>query len=123
MRCLIIENNKVVNIAEADDEEFIVAMGWIPTTTIRNGDQIQMGWVRDGTGFAEPPRDLEAEWKFIRMQRDRLLDESDKYVFPDRFKTFSEEMQYKWVTYRQILRDLPANLDDPKNVAWPVFPL
>ena len=123
MRCLIIKDNTVINIADADDEEFIAAMGWIPTDTIRNGDQIAVGWVRDGTGFTKPPRNLETEWQIVRMQRDRLLEESDKYVIPDRFKTFSEEQQYNWVSYRQQLRDLPAIFSDPKDVVWPNFPL
>jgi hypothetical protein len=38
----------------------------------------------------------------------------------------SEEKKVEWRTYRQALRDimanLPADLDDPKNVSWPTEP-
>ena len=27
-----------------------------------------------------------------------------------------------WATYRQALRDLPENTEDPKNVTWPSQP-
>ena len=52
----------------------------------------------------------------IRHQRDYLLSTTDYYgnsdvTMPDNIKT-----------YRQALRDLPANTADPYNVTWPTDP-
>lgn len=52
----------------------------------------------------------------LRAQRNRLLAETDVYALPDR--TLSDEMR----TYRQALRDLPANTSDPLNPTWPTKP-
>lgn len=49
----------------------------------------------------------------IRRKRDRLLAETDHYALQD--VDLSDEM----ITYRQALRDLPANTNDPMN---PIFP-
>lgn len=52
----------------------------------------------------------------IRAKRDRLLSDTDYLGLSD--VTMSADMQ----TYRQALRDLPANTSDPANPTWPVRP-
>tara|TARA_R100000005_G_C4991579_1_gene198914 strand:- start:1488 stop:1814 length:327 start_codon:yes stop_codon:yes gene_type:complete len=52
----------------------------------------------------------------LRKKRNRLLAETDYLALSD--MTMSTEMQ----TYRQALRDLPANTTDPANPVWPVKP-
>ena len=52
----------------------------------------------------------------IRVKRNQLLAETDYLALSD--ATLSEEMR----TYRQALRDLPANTSDPANPTWPVKP-
>lgn len=52
----------------------------------------------------------------LRNERDRKLAETDVYALADR--TLSDEMR----TYRQALRDLPANTADPTNPTWPTKP-
>jgi hypothetical protein len=61
---------------------------------------------------------LEAEqpWKELRQQRNRLIAETDYLALSD--STLSAEM----ATYRQALRDLPANTTDPANPVWPTKP-
>jgi hypothetical protein len=61
---------------------------------------------------------LEAEqpWKELRQQRNRLIAETDYLALSD--STLTTEM----ATYRQALRDLPANTTDPTNPVWPVKP-
>ena len=49
----------------------------------------------------------------VRETRNRLLYESD---WTDQYD--NEE----WVAYRQALRDLPANTEDPTNPTWPEPP-
>ena len=61
---------------------------------------------------------LEAEqpWKELRQQRNRLIAETDYLALSD--ATLTDEMS----TYRQALRDLPANTTDPANPVWPTKP-
>jgi len=55
-------------------------------------------------------------WDSLRSTRNMKLRETDVYGLSDR--TMTEEMK----TYRQSLRDLPANTSDPANPTWPTKP-
>tara|TARA_R100000005_G_C4990551_1_gene197983 strand:- start:1177 stop:1509 length:333 start_codon:yes stop_codon:yes gene_type:complete len=55
-------------------------------------------------------------WEKLRRQRNRMLSETDWMANSD--VTMSDE----WRTYRQALRDLPANTSDPENPVWPTKP-
>tara|TARA_R110002012_G_scaffold40677_5_gene112042 strand:+ start:387 stop:701 length:315 start_codon:yes stop_codon:yes gene_type:complete len=52
----------------------------------------------------------------LRTKRNQLLAETDYMALSD--ATLSADIQ----TYRQALRDLPANTSDPANPTWPVKP-
>lgn len=52
----------------------------------------------------------------LRLKRNQLLAETDYLALSD--STLTDEMR----TYRQALRDLPANTADPANPVWPVKP-
>lgn len=56
-------------------------------------------------------------WKQFRYRRNTLLTQSDWTVAED-----SPVDKEAWKTYRQALRDLPENVDDPTNVTWPTPP-
>ena len=58
----------------------------------------------------------------LRTERNEQLEESDKNVLPDRWHTMDAATQAKWTTYRQELRDLPANTVDPAKPVWPAKP-
>lgn len=62
-------------------------------------------------------RETGLAWRDLRAERDRLLAESDWTVLGD-----SPTPTAAWKTYRQALRDLPANTTDPFNVVWPTPP-
>ena len=68
--------------------------------------------------LASVQAEVEAErnWAGLRKRRNRRLDETDWSALSD--VTMSDEMR----TYRQALRDLPANTVDPANPVWPVKP-
>jgi hypothetical protein len=60
--------------------------------------------------------------RLLRQERDRLIQQTDWWVLPDRTATPAQ------LAYRQALRDLPANstpaLDENGNltgVEWPVY--
>ena len=54
--------------------------------------------------------------KALRTRRNQLLAETDYLALAD--STLTDEMR----TYRQALRDLPANTEDPANPVWPTKP-
>tara|TARA_R110000796_G_scaffold79236_1_gene176272 strand:+ start:929 stop:1204 length:276 start_codon:yes stop_codon:yes gene_type:complete len=51
----------------------------------------------------------------VRARRDKLLAASDHMALADRITD-------SWRTYRQALRDVPAQAGFPKSVTWPVEP-
>ena len=56
----------------------------------------------------------------LRAKRNTLLTESDWTQYVD--SPLSDEAKAEWVTYRESLRDLPDNTDDPSNPTWPTPP-
>tara|TARA_B100001059_G_C17818659_1_gene576844 strand:+ start:243 stop:563 length:321 start_codon:yes stop_codon:yes gene_type:complete len=55
-------------------------------------------------------------WDDLRTKRNQLIAETDYLALSD--ATLSADMR----TYRQALRDLPANTSDPANPTWPTKP-
>ena len=51
----------------------------------------------------------------VRAQRDALLSASDPMALADRITD-------EWRTYRQALRDVPAQAGFPNSVTWPTEP-
>jgi hypothetical protein len=51
--------------------------------------------------------------RLLRLERNKRLLDTDWWAVSDRTITDAE------TTYRQALRDLPANTDDPANPSWP----
>lgn len=58
----------------------------------------------------------ETAWHVLRSKRTRLLSDTDYLALSD--ATLTDDMK----TYRQTLRDLPANTTDPANPVWPTKP-
>ena len=73
-------------------------------------------WVESDDGTT--PETLSSDWhlKILRKKRNSLLAESDWMANSD------VTMPDDWKTYRQALRDLPANTSDPSNPTWPTEP-
>ena len=62
-------------------------------------------------------REEQESWVLFRSLRDSRLSDCDWTQVPD-----APVDQAAWATYRQALRDLPANTTDPANVNWPEKP-
>ena len=62
----------------------------------------------------------EVFWQKLRTERNSILKDSDWSQLSDAPLTSSQKTA--WSTYRQELRDLPANTEDPKEVTWPLQP-
>ena len=78
--------------------------------------------VVDGQAVRKPEAELEEQslaraWFDLRKTRQELLQKSDWTQVPD-----APVDSAAWATYRQQLRDLPANTTDPRDVTWPVPP-
>ena len=95
----------------ADGEKLVKV--WTPTLV--SGE-----WILPHQAVAKTEEDLATEsevaWANLREQRDKLLAETDWTASTD--VTMSPEM----TTYRQELRDLPANTDDVFNPVYPEKP-
>ena len=79
-----------------------------------DGNQVTLDQSVIDTAAAELA--TETAWNDLRAKRSKLLAETDYLALSD--ATLSEDMR----TYRQALRDLPANTSDPANPTWPVKP-
>ena len=70
------------------------------------------------THFINVPENI--SWDMIRARRNRELEASDGKISDD----MPQELQNKWKTYRQLLRDLPDALASfPPHIAAQMFPL
>ena len=89
-------------------------------TRIENGIEIALTPEEETTRDAEEQAwtdgASEREMESIREHRDRLLTETDWMALGD--VTISDA----WKTYRQDLRDIPANNTVYKDVTWPTQP-
>lgn len=63
--------------------------------------------------------EADSDWDIVRRKRDYLLKITDWTLIPG-----STVDQQAWVTYRQILRDLPQTYgeDNLKSLVWPKQP-
>lgn len=55
--------------------------------------------------------------KEIRVKRNVLLSDSDWTQLQD--SQLSDEQRQIWQNYRQLLRDIPQQINFPKQVTWP----
>ena len=74
-------------------------------------------WETANTAATAPEVSTEAS---VREERGHLLDSSDWTVLPD--SPLSTTKIAEWKTYRQALRDLPANTTDWSNPTSPTPP-
>ena len=94
-----------------------------------NGDEYE-GLVWGSSEIPKPTlAEITAKWeeleaekpiKLLRERRDELLQETD--WISSKYYDLGQPVPTEWVTYRQALRDLPANTTDPANPTWPTKP-
>jgi hypothetical protein len=64
--------------------------------------------------------DVWTKWQRIRRQRDELLAKSDWTQMPNAPLTLEQKLA--WAEYRQKLRDIPQDFNDPNKVVFPEEP-
>jgi len=63
---------------------------------------------------------LASSWANLRKERDAFLASSDWTQASD--SPLTDEVKTTWATYRETLRNLPANTPDPADPTWPTPP-
>jgi len=81
-----------------------------------SGEDITIQTHFSGDDTAKDARVLAEKWVNVRRDRDRKLAETDFHALSD--ATLADNMK----TYRQALRDVPADNADVDNISWPVKP-
>tara|TARA_B100000925_G_C21693312_1_gene339160 strand:+ start:99 stop:464 length:366 start_codon:yes stop_codon:yes gene_type:complete len=115
----IIENQTIINVIEWDGD----TNTWSPPdgsiSVLLDTPSIGIGDSYIGGEFIKVDSYTTAEhWENLRSQRNLRLEASDWSQLPD----VPVGIRTSYQTYRQELRDLPANTVDPRNVTWPEHP-
>jgi hypothetical protein len=113
-----VENGIVINISVAN-ADVAAERGLILATA-----ETEIGGTYDGSAFArkvvtDDRTDAEKQNE-ARSNRDGLLYRSDWSVISD--SPLSDSDKTAWQTYRQALRDVPAQAGFPDNITWPTKP-
>lgn len=87
--------------------------------TLENGEWVMTWQVSDASADEIAAR-LEGESAAVRMDRNKRLANCDWTQLAD--CSLSDTDKAAWATYRQSLRDLPANKGFPYTVTWPTKP-
>jgi len=77
-------------------------------------------WNSELLNWVTTPIPDQVFWERLRNERNRRPFMSDRTQLSDTPLTSSQKTA--WATYRQALRDLPENTEDPKNITWPSQP-
>lgn len=76
-------------------------------------------WNSETLSFVVEDISDEELWDRVRKERNRLLSESDWVMLSD---IPSSVNFHEWEMYRQRLRDISNNIENPRDVYWPVSP-
>ena len=100
----------------------VVGIGSTYFTGPSGSCSVHAGWkYTTESGFFNPNLPTNSDlFKTLRETRDVLLNQSDWTRMDD--NQLSSDKKAEWATYRQALRDLPANTADPANPTYPTKP-
>jgi hypothetical protein len=103
------------------DEEIAKAGYTGPFTKSEFDAEVEtQAWSSEEQDWITTPIPDEFFWERLRAERDYKLAISDRTQLADAPLTSAKKTA--WATYRQALRDLPANTENPREVTWPVQP-
>lgn len=116
IKIVYLENNVVTNIGIGTTTNGL--MGTV--VGVATTSSVNVGYAYSNGNFISPYTvvtiSTDKKWELIRNRRNSLLSETDWMGNSD------VTMTDAWKTYRQALRDLPANTSDPDNPSWPTPP-
>ena len=111
MKYAIIEDSTVINIVLSDEA---LSDNW---RAIDSNDSVDIGYRYDNDAFIPVEKDNSIE---IRAERDKKLAACDWTQLAD--SPLTDEQKTAWGTYRQALRDVPAQDGFPWEITWPSEP-
>ena len=118
MRAHILENGIVVNTIEVD------SMDVMPNLV--DATEGSIGWSYSDGVFLPPATLDEEKAKEIRLERGRLLSQSDwattRAVDQNAADGLGIQVPQVWLDYRQALRDITAQEGFPNTITWPAKP-
>tara|TARA_R110000744_G_scaffold221810_1_gene340790 strand:- start:928 stop:1263 length:336 start_codon:yes stop_codon:yes gene_type:complete len=111
MKAHVIEKGLVTNTIEVSSLDFV--------PNLVEATEGGIGWSYSGGVFTEPADTRTEAEKALgaRAERDAKLVESDWTQVID-----ASVDQAAWATYRQALRDIPAQAGFPNTIDWPTSP-
>ena len=118
LRVAEIKNGRVNQVILAPSAEWCVQNLGGVWVVDENGDA-SLGNEYDDTAESDAFR---VSMDDIRQERNKRLADSDKFATVD-YPYATEEVKQAYVEYRQALRDLPANTEDPESPTWPTLAL
>ena len=104
-------DDNVINTFEGEANDVFIGQEWADGTVISSVEQLL-----DVTIESDEP----SLYDLLRKDRDKALVASDWTQFND--IPLTDAKKQEWATYRQALRDLPQNTEDPANSVWPIQP-
>jgi len=122
------------------DDELLKTYGWLPYERVSEDkpifvsssyeileDKVIEHYITRDKTEQEIQHDFDNEkknkWNSIRENRNKLLKESDVYVVSDRWEEMDISNKQKLSFYRNQLRNIPQNFNDPDLVEFPDKPL
>ena len=103
-------DTNTLNIFEGEANSGFIGQQWADGVLISSVEQLPDVTIIDESS----PYDA------LRHDRNTALVNSDWTQFND--SPLTDAKKQEWATYRQQLRDLPENTDDPLNPIWPSIP-
>ena len=101
-------DDNILNVFEGEANNDFIGQTWADGVLISSVEQLP-----DVTIEIDEP----SAYDLLREDRNKALVASDWTQVAD-----APVDQAAWATYRQQLRDLPNNTEDPANPAWPTKP-
>ena len=101
---------------------------YVPFSAVASGDyehtskiytECLQGKYGEIANYVPPPTPTNEQLaSIIRLQRNKLLSDSDWTQLPD----IPNSLKQVWATYRQALRDITLQTEFPQTVTWPTAP-
>ena len=110
---------RLVQLDDYISDEGVYNIKYYTTKRDSEIDGVKSHFIGDDT--AKDKRILDQKWADIRLERNKLLTESDWVVVKAKETHANASIPSDWVDYRTELRDITKQ-SDPDNITWPTKP-
>ena len=110
---------RLVQLDDYISDEGVYNIKYYTTKRDSEIDGVKSHFIGDDT--AKDKRILDQKWADIRLERNKLLTESDWVVVKAKETHANASIPSDWVDYRTELRDITKQ-SDPDDITWPTKP-